>query len=939
MAPTRHFIGWTDPVVRGVGRFLLPDPIRGTVDFEDTLIVVPTRQAGRRLRDHLAQACADAGVALLSTRIVPPSALLTPPHPPPDEAGPLLIGAVWTSVLRDLDISYVPALFPNPPSPVSPQWAAQAGEMVQTLRRTLAEAGYRIADVVARHGEILGEPDRWRDLAELEHRFLAALSARKRSDPLLNRLALAENPPLPQAVSRIILAAVPDVNALTLRILDRLSERVTVDILVAAPEDEAHRFDDWGRPLPEAWADAILDIPNPDRAIIVAGTPADQAKRVVREMAEAPAQFGPADIAIGVPDRAVIPFLAAALDDCGLAAFDPADRSVRDTAVYGLLRAYGTFMIERRYDSLAALLRHPDLLAHLEATHGLSPTAVLRELDEFQNRHLPLDISDVTRALPGRRASRGSRSDAFGSLNEAVSLLLDNVDAFEQQDIETAIRGFLRTLYESRVIANGDDTFERIARHVDDALHELADADTKAVLHDAPTAFALFLKRLGDQSIPAERGEVAIDLEGWFELPWNDAPYLVVTGMNEGCVPATGPANLFLPDSLRRALGCPADADRLARDAWLMRTLIEGRRVGGHVCFIVGKTGAAGDVLRPSRLLLRTADDDLAKRAARLFGAIPPKPADAPETLSFQLNPQPPPDIEPGALNLTHLPVTAFRDYLSCPFRFYLKRVLGMEALDDAKRELDALDFGNLVHDALCDMAHDPIQRDATDPEALGAFLAARASAWVQDRFGTTPPLSVSIGLDAAVQRLRAAARVQVELQQAGWRIQQAETRFEAEIDGITIIGRIDRIDVHTETGRVRVIDYKTSDTTVIPDKSHLAPCRADTPDAWQLAQDKRTARWIDLQLPLYLILLPDSFGDDVETAYFNLPKAVTHTGVVPWEGLDASGRASADACARDVIRRIRERVFWPPTERVDYDDFESLFYGGADAFRPLSIP
>ena len=44
------------------------------------------------------------------------------------------------------------------------------------------------------------------------------------------------------------------------------------------------------------------------------------------------------------------------------------------------------------------------------------------------------------------------------------------------------------------------------------------------------------------------------------------------------------------------------------------------------------------------------------------------------------------------------LPVTAVRDYLSCPFRFYLRRGLGMERDDGPLVELDARHFGTLCH-------------------------------------------------------------------------------------------------------------------------------------------------------------------------------------------------------------------------------------------------
>ena len=44
---------------------------------------------------------------------------------------------------------------------------------------------------------------------------------------------------------------------------------------------------------------------------------------------------------------------------------------------------------------------------------------------------------------------------------------------------------------------------------------------------------------------------------------------------------------------------------------------------------------------------------------------------------------------------VTELPVTAFRDYLTCPFRFYLRRILKLQAADDSAAELDGAQFGS----------------------------------------------------------------------------------------------------------------------------------------------------------------------------------------------------------------------------------------------------
>ena len=55
MPVERYFLDWDAPVTAKVWESLLPQQLWGPVDLGKELIVVPTRQAGRRLREVLAK--------------------------------------------------------------------------------------------------------------------------------------------------------------------------------------------------------------------------------------------------------------------------------------------------------------------------------------------------------------------------------------------------------------------------------------------------------------------------------------------------------------------------------------------------------------------------------------------------------------------------------------------------------------------------------------------------------------------------------------------------------------------------------------------------------------------------------------------------------------------------------------------------------------------
>jgi len=81
-----------------------------------------------------------------------------------------------------------------------------------------------------------------------------------------------------------------------------------------------------------------------------------------------------------------------------------------------------------------------------------------------------------------------------------------------------------------------------------------------------------------------------------------------------------------------------------------------------------------------------------------------------------------------------------------CPFRFYLKHALRMGRVEPEKAELDARDFGTLLHGALQQMGGEA-WRECTAAARLREFLLERFALAVRRRYGAelTLPLLVQI--------------------------------------------------------------------------------------------------------------------------------------------------------------------------------------------------
>ena len=922
MSVHRQFLGWNEPLTWKVADFLLPAQGEGPCDLSDTLVLVPTQQAGRRLREYLAVACDAEGRTLVPPILRNPMAWLRDSDDRKQASGSLEL-AVWSSLLREVPMERMSSLFPAEPERRDAGWALYQAGLLIRLRSQLAEGGYLVSDIPKRLGDDLPEPFRWRELAQLEEEMIRRLKALQVMDGCSALQVQAAAPSVPDGVSRLVVAGVPDLAPVVCKALEKLSVETQVDCLVHAPSDWADRFDEFGCSL-------SVDMPVcDDLDIQVAANPADQAHRVLRLLQDDKGEVGIDEVAVGVPDAEVIPELLSVLSDTPWEAFDPAGCPARTHRVVQLLQALHEYTSTQSIEALRGLLRHADLLHWLQEDHDVDADQVLAHWDEFQSQYLPIDAVEVMRRVESISEPTERQKRTMGAWLQVAPLLTGLCDC--AADSVAGLRDFLQTVYQHRRLRRNrdvDEAFAKLAAEVNQALVEVEQCGAMLPAMKAQELLHILLLRLRGASYFVDRGDAVIDLEGWLEMQWSDAPRMIITGMNEGAVPIHSFGDPFLPDSLRERLGLARDATLFARDRYLLRALLASRASHGKVTMLCGKTSFSGDPLRPSRLLFDCSDAVLSQRLETLFGDMTTSEREVPPEVIFSLDPTPPSGV---TATLDRLSVTAFKDYLECPFRFYLRRVLKMEEQSDAAVEMDAMVFGIVLHDVLEAMGLDEEIRCATREEVVVAFLEDHLASQANRMFGVRRALQIEMQLNAARQRLRWAAKTHVEQVQAGWEVVEVEHSFQVDVAGMTVSGKIDRIDRHVGRGAIRVLDYKSSDTAVAADAAHTSRWRDTCPDYHYAPIGKSGKRWTNLQLPLYHLLGPDEWlggCEDVEIGYFNLPRAVQDTGLALWKGWSPALQDAARVCAEGVVRDIQARRFWPPRERVNFDAFESLLVG-----------
>lgn len=950
MAPRRHFLGSDRPAL-----IAAVDYLRATfakhdqLDLSRVVVVLPGRRAGRRLLELLSDFDQTAYLDVRPPRIITfdrlPELLYPLQRPAADDLTQLLI---WWGAITSFPAAELSAVLPHPPRPDALNAWLAICESLQRQHTELAGEGLDFSDVLKTLQSIgeTSETKRWACLRRIQQAYLARMDECGRWDLQTARV---------QAVRRgecftdqsIVLLATTDMNGVMRSMLKAVERQVSV--LIHADPDKAELFDEFGCVRPDRWQSREIVIP--DDAIRIVGNPEDQADRVLRELrARLPLRAD--DVTIGVADESLHPVLRQKLAAGEVAVNLPVGRTSAKSRPWQLLDAVCRHLGSAREDqppgfaTLNDLVRHPDLFGWItekiravpvsdsdQWVSDISPVLWLNQLDAYCADHL--------QAAPGVMLGSGQRRRVVEAVCVAVErwllLLLDNAvpetpppltaDAPKRQgqlDFEQGTEappGSLRRLTEiRRTPAEWAAGMMRLlhAVYAETQATELSDEAAGGIvlcvsglrdLHDrlqeisvelqprctVMQALQFLLGRIEDTTLPPEWQECGVELMGWLDLPLDDAPFLILTGFNDGSVPATTGGDTFLPDRVRQLLGLNDNQRRYARDACALEAVLTGRQT----ILIMGRSDADGNPLAPSRLWFACDPRSAVQRIGRFYDSAPDDPGAAAggDDLSEESLPSTGFEIPAPAAETPQpkvLAVTAFRDYLQCPYRYFLRRELNLQFVPDDVRELDAACFGNLIHDVLNAFGQSSV-RDALDSDAILEFLIEELQRIARLQFGRSRSATVSVQLRMVEARLTAFARWQAAHAAEGWRILKTEQKVQSpgfrDLQGRELIleGRIDRIDRQMESGEHLVLDYKTSEQPSTPEKTH-----------------RSNGVWRDLQLPLYRLLVRAlGIRGTVRLGYVLLPGDSGQTGLAMADWTDGDLDAAeemARGTASDIL-------------------------------------
>ncbi|MFM8334916.1 MAG: PD-(D/E)XK nuclease family protein [Opitutaceae bacterium] len=897
--PRREFLGWDRPWSTLFAGWLAAEPEK----LRRRLVVVPTREAGRRLRESLLAVLGGGGAAaMLGPRLAMPEDFFRPAEQIPESVR----WAGWLRVLEETDDADVAAVFPGGIAVRDREWRLAVGRQIEEARDQLGSGGW---DFGALAKKVPEEAPRWRELAALAQRVTALWREWGFVDVVGERWRLTADPVLPPGVDEIVVAGVPDPALLGVLSWQALRRRgVSVTVLMGAPAELAHAFDAWGRPEADHWAERARHRRPGDFRLAVAADAAALAGEVVRSCA------GKSNLAVAVAagDAAFVPVIERAFRAAGWPAFDPEKAPASRDGWAAWFEAVAEFMARSdEFAALARVARHPAAWSGLGADAG--PARLVQALDELLLESPSVSSAEALRTLAGAEDPWWRSAAEF--LN-ALQTRLNALGGAEAESLPKQVLGFFPS------------------SDLENANRARAEMRAWPALRAAGFTAPELLRWLGAAMQGISQRPAATDgvlpLQGWLELAHDPAPDVVVAALHEGAVPEAPSGSPLISEAVCERLGLRARRSRLAREAFLFAALVESRRAGGSVTVVNARVDPAGDPCRPSRVLLQVSDDDLPAEVLRHVsdrGLIPAPPTPATSRGGWRLRPP----VSPPKAELKRVSASRLRAYLACPTRYYFTEVLGWRDFEPGDGELPATAFGDLIHGVLREWGEDPAARGIAEVETLRADWRRRLAAAVERRLGAEPPALLRLQALSAEERLGALAVHQVEQFQQGWRVEAVELAIEDafSLAGVPVKVVIDRIDRHLD-GRVRVVDYKTGSGDESPAKAHLRVWSAEKCPAalGTLVEHGHLggAGWSNVQLPLYAEAVRRAWSlEKTPSAWFAwLPPAVGDTGFKEFEGMEEL-MPVALAWAGEAVRRIRAGVFWPPAPEVAYDRFAAL--------------
>lgn len=338
----------------------------------------------------------------------------------------------------------------------------------------------------------------------------------------------------------------------------------------------------------------------------------------------------------------------------------------------------------------------------------------------------------------------------------------------------------------------------------------------------------IFLESLMALKIPFSGEPLeGVQLMGFLESRVIDFEHVIISGMNEGNIPAGQKNNSFIPYAIRKAYGLPTFEEQDAIYAYhFFRLLQRAKNIVLITDSLAAGSGNAGEASRFYQQVKTHLKTENIPHQLKTFSTnvVANKPApnlviekteEVQELLNnFEVN------ENTSWENQKSFSPTAITDYINCPVQFYFKRIVNLKPVKVFEEEIKQVDLGNVVHECL-EILYKPLLNLELDANQISVLLKGdlisktiddllRKERFISDEKSLEGKnyLKRSI-IERIVRKVLETDRKSVPFTILSLEASHYQTTLELENKKtVRIQGQIDRIDL--KDGITRIIDYKT---------------------------------------------------------------------------------------------------------------------------------
>ncbi|HEY0666448.1 MAG TPA: PD-(D/E)XK nuclease family protein [Gallionella sp.] len=291
---------------------------------------------------------------------------------------------------------------------------------------------------------------------------------------------------------------------------------------------------------------------------------------------------------------------------------------------------------------------------------------------------------------------------------------------------------------------------------------------------------------------------------------WRSFEAVLLLGCDADHLPGAADGGRWFNDAVRAALNLPTRSTHATRQRDDLLALLAMNDT--VLATWQRDKGGEAQLLSPFLQILRDAherDDDLAERELHAYLAT----EDA-HCVSLPQSVRPAPGVAQEAVP-AGVSISGYNSLVACPYQFYVRHILRLNELDEVQEGIEKRDYGERVHGIL-QRFHERYPwvsgygKEEMEAALRGISEEAFADLLAQD-------FAARAWLAHWYRSLPAYLEWQAENEVQGWRYAEAESKFDWQLDGVRLRGRIDRLDVRAE--EKLVLDYKTQGESLLRNK------------------------------------------------------------------------------------------------------------------------